>query len=257
MPTLSEIASYIDDLLRVAEIPDYSNALNGVQVETDVGIARIAAAVDARERTIRDAAALGANLLIVHHGLFWSGLQPLRGPALRRVEALLIARMGLYAAHLPLDAHPEFGNNALLARELGLEPTHGFARYRTVDIGVSGDADVPTADLIARADVFAQGYGGSVRYSASQPDRRTRRWAICTGAGASHDTLTEAALRGIDTLIVGEGPHWSAIDAEELGITVIYAGHYATETLGVRALADHLSHRFGLPWTFVHVPTGL
>lgn len=193
----------------------------------------------------------------MHHGLFWGGLQPLRGPALRRIDALLRARLALYAAHLPLDAHPELGNSVLLARELGLEPTSGFARYRTIDVGVSGASDLPTAELIARTDGFARRYGGSVRHTVIDEGRCTRRWAICTGAGASHETLNEAALRGVDTLIVGEGPHWSAIDAEELGITLIYAGHYATETLGVRALADELSRQFGIPWTFVHAPTGL
>lgn len=257
MPTLSEIARYLDDLLRIAEIPDYESALNGIQVDTDRDITRVAAAVDARERTIRDAAAGGADLLIVHHGLFWGGLQPLRGPMLRRTQALLTARLGLYAAHLPLDAHPTLGNNVLLARELGLEPSAGFARFRAIDIGVSGESDVVTAELIARTERFAQRYGGSVRHTASEGGRRTRRWAICTGAGASHDTLSEAAQRGVDTLITGEGPHWSAIDAEELGITVIYAGHYATETLGVQSLADALCRQFGIPWTFLHAPTGL
>ena len=257
MPALADIARYLDDLLRIAEIPDFPNALNGLQVETDRVIVKVAAAVDARERSIREAAQLGANLLLVHHGLFWNGLQPLRGPAMRRVEGLITRGLALYAAHLPLDAHAELGNNVLLARELGLEPTNGFARYRTIDIGVSGESDITTTALVARADAFARRYGGSARHSTFTEGQRTHRWAICTGAGASHDSLNEAALRGIDTLIVGEGPHWSAIDAEELGITIIYAGHYATETLGVCALADHLSRRFDIPWMFVHVPTGL
>ena len=257
MPTISEIAQYLDDLLRITEIPDYSNAVNGVQVDSDADIVRIAAAVDARERTIREAVAAGANLLLVHHGLFWGGVRPLRGPALRRIDALLTGRLALYSAHLPLDAHPTLGNNVLLARALGLTPSFGFARHHTVDIGVGGESNAPTAELIARATDFAQRYGGSVRHTPSERGRATRRWAICTGAGASHDTLAEAALRSVDTLIVGEGPHWTAIDAEELGIVVIYAGHYATETLGVQALAADLSTKFAIPWSFLHAPTGL
>jgi dinuclear metal center YbgI/SA1388 family protein len=257
MPSFAEIAAYLDALLHTAQIPDYRNALNGVQAEIEGEIVKIAAAVDARERTIQGAVDAGANLLLVHHGLFWGGLQPLRGPNLRRIRTLLAARLALYSSHLPLDAHPELGNNVLLARELGLVPTAGFARYETIDIGVMGEADIPTAELIERADTFAKQYGGSARHSFSEPGRITRRWAICTGAGASHDTLREATIRGIDTLIVGEGPHWTAIDAEELGITVIYAGHYATETLGVRALADHLSRTYAIPWTFIDVPTSL
>jgi len=257
MPALSEIARYLDELLRTEDIPDYPNALNGIQVETEADIQKVAAAVDARERTIREAAAAGANLLLVHHGLFWGGLRPLRGPGLRRVDALITHRLALYSAHLPLDAHPALGNNVLLARDLGLTPSFGFARHQAVDVGVGGESMVPTAAIIARASEFASRYGGSVRHSWCEPGRVTRRWAICTGAGASHDTLAEATLRGVDTLIVGEGAHWTAIDAEELGIVIIYAGHYATETLGVQALAADVSTRFSIPWVFLHVPTGL
>jgi len=257
MPTLSEMAQYLDDLLRIAEIPDYPNAVNGIQVDSDGDITKIAAAVDARERTIHDAVAAGANLLLVHHGLFWGGVRPLRGPALRRVDALITGRLALYSAHLPLDAHPTLGNNVLLARELGLTPTFGFARHHTIDIGVGGESNTPTMDIIRRTTEFAKRYGGAVRHTSCEPGRETRRWAICTGAGASHDTLAEAALRGVDTLIAGEGPHWTAIDGEELGIVVIYAGHYATETLGVQALAADLSAKFTIPWSFLHAPTGL
>lgn len=257
MTTLTAIASHLDDLLRTAEIPDYPNALNGIQVEHDREIVRVAAAVDARERTIRGAIESGANLLIVHHGLFWGGLQPLRRAMLRRVRALLDAPLAVYSSHLPLDAHPTFGNNVLLARELGLEPSSGFARYEDVDIGVAGEANVATAELIRRADGFARRHGGTARHSPAEPGRITRRWAICTGAGASRETLDEAAASGIDTLIVGEGAHWTAIDADESGITLIYAGHYATETPGVRALAEHVSRTYDIPWTFIDAPTGL
>ena len=257
MATITEIASHLDELLKTAEIPDYSNALNGIQVETDAEITKVAAAVDARERTIARAIEEGANLLIVHHGMFWGGLQPLRGPNLRRVHSLISSNLALYSSHLPLDAHPELGNNVLLARELGLEPSSGFARFKTIDIGVAGESDVPTTQLIERADALARLHGGSARHTANDDSRTTRRWAICTGAGASRDTLNEAAARGIDTLIVGEGPHWTAVDAEELGITVIYAGHYATETLGVSALAEYVSRRYDIPWTFIEAPTTL
>lgn len=257
MATITEIASHLDELLHTAEIPDYPNALNGIQVETDAEITKVAAAVDARERTITSAIAAGANLLIVHHGMFWGGLQPLRGRNLRRVRSLITSDLALYSSHLPLDAHPELGNNVLLARELGLTPTSGFARYKTVDIGVAGESHVPTARLIERADTIARQHGGTARHTTNDTSRITRRWAICTGAGASRETLNEAAARGIDTLIVGEGPHWTAVDAEELGITVIYAGHYATETLGVRALAEYVSRKYDIPWTFVEAPTTL
>jgi putative NIF3 family GTP cyclohydrolase 1 type 2 len=140
---------------------------------------------------------------------------------------------------------------------LGLDPSAEFARFKTISIGVAGKSDIATIDLASRASSFAQRHDGSVRTTPIAPDRRTRSWAICTGAGASAETLSEARERGIDTLIVGEGPHHSAVDADESGIAVIYAGHYATETLGVRALAAHISDRFGVPWTFIEAPTGL
>lgn len=257
MPTLREIAQHLDAILRSAEVPDYGNALNGIQVDTDAQITKVAAAVDARERTIRDAIGAGANLLIAHHGLFWGGLQPLTGAHLRRVSALLAGGVGVYASHIPLDLHPELGNNVLLARALRLTPSAGFGRYKGVEIGVMGDESVPTEELVARARAFAAARGGSAVATASGVGRMTRRWAIVTGAGASSDTLREAAERGVDTLIVGEGPHHTAIEAEELGIAVVYAGHYATETLGVQALARHVAETFGLEWTFLDVPTGL
>jgi dinuclear metal center YbgI/SA1388 family protein len=255
--SLAQIAHELDSLLGTNGFPDYAQAINGVQVETHDDIVKVAAAVDLRERTIRNAAEQGANLLLVHHGLFWGGLQPLRGPHFRRIHTLLTSGIALYSSHLPLDAHPEVGNNVLLARELGLTPLAGFARYGTIDIGVRGESDIATAGLIAAADVIARRWGGAVRTSPSQPNRITKRWAVCTGAGASADTLREAVGKGIDTLIVGEGPHWTAVDADELGIVIIYAGHYATETFGVRALADHVARAFDLPAVFIDVPTGL
>ncbi|HET7563419.1 MAG TPA: Nif3-like dinuclear metal center hexameric protein [Gemmatimonadaceae bacterium] len=257
MSNVREIANHLDTLLRTADIPDYSNALNGLQVDSDADIVRIAAAVDARERTIRGAIDAGANLLLVHHGLFWGGLVPLRGAHVRRVRLLLGYDVALYSSHLPLDAHSQFGNNVLLARELGLAPSSGFARYKTIDIGVAGQMELPTAELIDRAGRVARRYGGDVRHSSVDDGRMTKRWAICTGAGASAETLREASERGIDTLIVGEGPHWTAVDADELGIAIIYAGHYATETLGVQALAAYVAERYDLPWEFIDVPTGL
>jgi putative NIF3 family GTP cyclohydrolase 1 type 2 len=158
---------------------------------------------------------------------------------------------------LPLDVHPELGNNALLARRLGLEPSGGFARYQTIDVGCSGTSDVPTRVLAGRAEALARESRGSFVATPYEQDRVTRAWGICTGAGADSSTLREAAERGLDTLIVGEGPHHTAIEARELGIVVLYAGHYATETLGVRALGDALANRFELTSTFVDVPSGL
>lgn len=261
MPTVSaslaDIAAHLDGLLRTADIPDYAGALNGIQVEHAGPVTRCAVAVDVSLRTIEGAVAAGANLLVVHHGLFWSGVQPLRGRFYERVRQLLRHDMAVYSSHLPLDLHPTLGNNPLFARALGLEPSAGFAHFQSVAVGVMGEADVETSVLGERAGAVAEREGGHLVTVGVQPGRRTRRWALCTGAGASSDTLREAAAAGIDTLIVGEGPHHTAVDAQELGIAVLYAGHYATETLGVRALGEEVARAFGLPWTFIPAPTGL
>jgi putative NIF3 family GTP cyclohydrolase 1 type 2 len=143
-----------------------------------------------------------------------------------------------------------------LARALDLTPSAGFARYKTIDVGVMGESEVPTTELVERVQAFAARYGSTVRTSIPTGGRTTRRWAICTGGGASSDTLREARERGIDTLIVGEGPHHTTVEALEHDFCVVYAGHYATETLGVQAIGAWLEERFGVPWTFLHLPTG-
>lgn len=256
-PHLSTIAAYCDELLSTATTPDYSPALNGVQVGHQGPVRRIAAAVDASMHTIRLAAEADANLLLVHHGLFWNGLRPITGSHERRLRTLFTHDIAVYSSHLPLDAHAVFGNSALLAGELGLSVNGVFARHEHIHCGVRGESDLDTATFITRVTQWAAPHGHHTVSSRIPDGHRTRRWAICSGAGAQVSNLREAYETGVDTLIVGEGPHWSAVDAEEQGVVIIYAGHYATETLGVRALAGHLSERFGVPWTFLHAPTGL
>jgi dinuclear metal center YbgI/SA1388 family protein len=255
--TLAEIAAYLEDRLAIATTPDYPPALNGVQVGHRGPVTRIAAAVDASQRSIAMAADAHANLLLVHHGLFWGGLRPLTGPHEARIRALFAHDIAVYSAHLPLDAHETFGNSALLAQALGLQVGGGFAKYQHIHCGVRGDADLDTHTLVERVAAWAAPLGHHTVASEIPAGHRTRRWAICSGSGAQVDTLREAYATGVDTLIVGEGPHWSAVEAVESGLVIVYAGHYATETLGVRALAEHLGERFGLPWTFLHAPTGL
>lgn len=254
---LHRVAEHLDTLLRTADIPDYAGALNGIQVEHRGPITRCALAVDASLRTIDGAVAAGANLLVVHHGLYWGGVQPLRGRTYERVRRLMANDVAVYSSHLPLDLHPTLGNNSLFARALGLEPSSGFAQFQSIAVGVMGEADIETQSLADAARMIAEREGGSLVAVGVEPGRRTRRWALCTGAGASSDTLREAAASGVDTLIVGEGPHHTGVEAQELGIAVLYAGHYATETFGVRALGTELERAFGLPWTFVPAPTGL
>lgn len=256
MSTSADLATYTDELLQSASTPDYPNAVNGLQLENSSLIRGIAAAVDFSSRAIRGAIDHGANFLIVHHGMFWAGLAPLSGASYRRLRMLIENDIAVYSSHLPLDRHPMLGNNTLLAAQLGLTPTGSFARFQDIFIGTSGESDLETASLVTRARDFAKGYG-EIRTSPIPTGRRTRKWGICTGAGASGETLTEASAAGIDTLIVGEGPHWTAVHAEEHDLAIIYTGHYATETLGVQALAQHLAERYELPWAFISAPTGL
>lgn len=257
LPTLPAISAYADELLGTATIPDHPNALNGLQFANSGSVKAIASAVDFSLRSIEQSVSAGANLLLVHHGMYWSGLQAYTGRAYHRMRMLLEHDIAVYSSHLPLDRHPAIGNNALLARELGLEPTGGFAQFREIQIGVQGTADVETVKLAERVREFSASHGGHAVVTGTAAKQHTKRWAICTGSGASAETLDEAERNGIDTLIVGEGPHWTAVHAGETGLTVIYAGHYATETLGVRALGEHLSKKFGVPATFLDAPTGL
>lgn len=254
---IQELAGYIDELLETDGTPDYPAALNGLQLENRGDIKGIASAVDFSTRVIEGTIKAGANLLIVHHGMFWGGFERMTGPSYRKLKLLLEHDIAVYSSHLPLDRHATLGNNVLLAKELGLKPTGTFAKYDTIFIGVSGESNVETAALAQTAKKFANAYGGEVRVTPLAHNRRTKRWAICTGAGASSDTLKEAVRMNIDTLIVGEGPHHTAVQAEENNLAIIYAGHYATETLGVRALGDHLADKYKIPASFVNAPTGL
>lgn len=254
---LSDLVQHLDELLETDRTPDYPNAVNGLQLANGGSVTRIAAAVDFSSLSVASAVREGASLLIVHHGMFWSGLEPVRGVAYERMKQLIASDLAVYSSHLPLDRHERLGNNVLLAAELGLKPSSGFARFQTIDIGVRGEADIDTAELATRAAAFANANGGELRTTPIAKERRTRRWGICTGGGASAETLREAAEYEIDTLIVGEGAHWTAVHAADSGLVILYAGHYATETLGVRALAQHAGERFSIPWKFLPHPTGL
>jgi dinuclear metal center YbgI/SA1388 family protein len=249
---LDALVSYLDDYLRIrAEVADAAEALNGLQVSNNGEVKRLAVAVDLCEATIRMAAEQKTDCLIVHHGLFWGGLRPLVGPAYRRVAGLIKNNIALYAAHLPLDRHPEVGNNSVLARKLGINIRGDFGDYRGAAIGVWGEI-AATRDDVART--LAAALAVAPKVFAFGPDRITRI-GIVTGAGGP--LIPQAAAAGLDAYVTGEGQHWTYFDAEELGINVFYAGHYATETIGVKALAEHLAAKFDLPWVFLDHPTGL
>ena len=249
---LDTLVSYLDQYLRVAEeAADPPEALNGLQVTNSGEVSRVAAAVDLCAATIRLAAEQRADLLLVHHGLFWGGLRPLVGPNYERVARLVRGNMALYSAHLPLDRHPDVGNNAVLARQLGVTIRAEFGSYHGATVGVWGER-TGTRDELGR--VLAKALGSAPRVLPFGPER-VQRVGIVTGAGGG--LIPQVAAAGLDTYITGEGQHWTFFDAEELHLNVFYAGHYATETLGVKALAEHISKKFDLPWVFLDHPTGL
>jgi dinuclear metal center YbgI/SA1388 family protein len=247
MAKLEAVVSYAQRYLHVAETEDYPGAHNGLQVENSGNVKRVLASVDAGLPVIKKAAAAGSgSLLVVHHGLFWSGVQPVTGIFREKLEIMRKADMALYAVHLPLDAHAAVGNNVLLAKALGLRGLKNFLGF-----GQAGTFSGSRTDLVRR---LMKTTGRVPEVCAAGPTRPRRVGVITGGAG---DMVEKAAAAGIDTFVTGEGPQWSWVRAEELGINVIYGGHYATETLGVQALAAHLAKKFRLPWRFIDHPVPL
>ncbi len=248
---LREIVEYCDRVLLTASTEDYERASNGLQVENRGGVSRMAAAVDASLATIRLAAKVKADLLLVHHGLFWSPAHPWTGPKYELLRLLVDANLAVYSSHLPLDAHPRFGNNARLCAALGLRSLKPFFFDHGQYVGFKTTAQLSRGELQARLKAAT---GARTLLIPGGPVICRRIGVVTGGAGSE---LAKAAAEGIDTFITGEGPHWTYTAAEELGINVLYGGHYATETFGVKALAEHLSKRFRVPWFFLEHPTGL
>jgi dinuclear metal center YbgI/SA1388 family protein len=247
---LERIVQFADELLGVQGFPDYSNALNGLQVAGPRTVSRVVAAVDCSEETIQSAVQQAADLLVVHHGLFWGGLQPITGRHFRKVDTLIRGGLALYSAHLPLDAHRDVGNCAVLARELGVDVQGPFGAYQGTEIGWWGTTELDATALARRLTEVL----GSPPRVVSGGAGEVRRVAVVTGGGSSF--LTEASEQGLDALITGEAPHHSYHEARELGVTLYLGGHYATETWGVRALSQRIADEFGLEWSFIDVPTG-
>jgi len=251
MASLSEIVDYTDKYLRLREIGDWDNALNGLQIENSGRVRKIGAAVDVSTRVLTEAANQDVDLLLVHHGLFWPGLQCVTGALRRQLKLAFENDIALYSAHLPLDLHPQVGNNTQLARSLGLRSTTPFFEEKGQLIGLKSRASISRDQLLRKLE---KSLGTRVRAFNFGPQKTKTIGVITGGAGAE---IYLVAQEKIDTFITGEAPHWAAVAAEELGINLFLGGHYATETFGVKALAAHLSKRLNVPWTFIDCPTGL
>lgn len=249
--SLSAMVKYSDRLLRTRDISDYDGAVNGLQVENRGAVSRIAAAVDASAATIRKAIDTRANLLVVHHGLFWSKRHPWTGRNFELMRLLLENDIAIYSSHLPLDLHAPLGNNAQLCAAIGLRNLKPFFKMKEQFLGAQGVMSVSRDELARR---LANVTKTEVKVIPGGPATCRRIGVVTGGAGAE---VKIAAQEGVDTFITGEGPHWTYALAEELGVNVLYGGHYATETFGVKALSSHLAKKFGIPWGFIDHPTGL
>jgi len=246
-----ELTTYLDAYLQISAFVD--NSQNGLQVQGREEIQRVAAAVDACQETIDAAANANIDLLLVHHGLFWDKPEKIVGPHFQRVKKAIESGLNIYCAHLPLDAHPDVGNNVVLAQRLGFAPVAGFGASHGRDIGYIAEASatMTQSEFLRRLhetlgrDVRADFFGTPT----------IQRLAIVSGGGAF--LLPHAVAAGVDAFLTGEPSHSRYHFCKENRFNVVYGGHYATETFGVIALAQHLEAKFGLPYQFLDFPTGL
>lgn len=248
---LNVVVQSCDALLNTKKIKDFDGAFNGLQMGNSGSVRKLAATVDASVSTIRLAVAAGADLLIVHHGLFWSLRQPWTEMNYELLKLCVENDLAIYSSHLPLDLHPTLGNNARLCVALGLKNLKPFFESHGQKIGLQSRQKISRAELAKRLE---RATGVKPKLIPGGKTICERVGIVTGGAGGE---LKQAAAEGVDTFITGEGPHWTFTLAEELGINVFYGGHYATETFGVKALAAELSKKFRVPWTFLDHPTGL
>lgn len=249
---LKTVVDFLDETLRIVSFASDS-ALNGLQVEGSRTVGTACCAVDACEESIRKTIRARADLLITHHGFFWGTPQPITGPLATRVRLLLSHGISLYAAHLPLDCHPELGNNIRLARIFDLRETASFGEYRGVSIGIRGNLQ---REMTPRGVAVKLRSAINARVKTFTFGRsKIRTLGIVSGGGAG--LVQAAADAGCDALLTGEGAHAAYHTARESRISLICAGHYATETLGVQALGEHLHRELGIQVRFIDVPTGL
>lgn len=253
LPGLHDICGHLDEILQVRSYQDM--AINGLQVESPVTtISKVGIAVDSGLSVMQRAAAHGCNLLVVHHGLLWGKCEPYTGALARKLHLCMVSGLSLYAAHLPLDGHLEFGNAAQIAQGLGLSGVEGFLNYGPRTIGVKGQLSVELSleALTERVSVLCK---NPTPLLLPFGKKTIRTIAIVTGSGSM--AIQDVADAGIDLLISGEPKQEAYHRAKELGCSVIFAGHYATETFGVRALERVLAERFRVETEWIDEPTGI
>ncbi|NOY11119.1 MAG: Nif3-like dinuclear metal center hexameric protein [Archaeoglobi archaeon] len=245
---LQHVVSFLDDYLRINSYPDSS--VNGLQVEGGESVERIAFAVDASMQSFMYAVEVEADMLVCHHGIIWNGIERVTGLVRERLKFLLENEISLYAAHIPLDAHPEIGNNAMILRSLGIEPEEEFGDYRGVKIGFAGYTSEEFEDILEKLEERF----GDVGYMKFGEDL-VEKVAAVSGRGAGY--IEEAVRAQVDLLITGEVEHAAYHTARDAGMNVIYLGHYSSETLGLKALMNVVESELGLDVEFIDIPTEL
>ncbi len=244
MAKLSDLVAYCDRRTRRTAFKDAPGAFNGLQVANDGRVTKIGAAVDAGLVPFARAVAAGVDFLIVHHGMYWDMPRPLTGAAYARVATLVQGNCALYSNHLPLDGHPAIGNNALLARQLGLKRHHPFLIRDGEAIGCTAKSRLTRAALRKKLGALYPRVV-AIECGSAAP----REIAFCSGAGNS--AVPELAPAGLDTLVTGEVREEFFNRAQEERLNLYCCGHYATEVHAVRALAAELAKKFQLPWEFI------
>lgn len=247
-----ELVAYLNKYLHLDIIADYGP--QGLQVEADNEVVkRIALAVDTSPATIQAAAGWQADMLLVHHGIFWGGAERIAGPFGRRVKLLIQNDIHLFAAHLALDAHPEVGNNAVLAQMFDVTVESWWSEAKGTPIGVFGSLAEPMS-VGAWETAVNDRLSTTCQLLAHGPEQ-VQKVAIISGFGAG--SIAEAKALGADLFLTGETSHSHYWAASDYSINVVYAGHYATETVGVQALGRHLTEKFGLETQFFDFPTAM
>lgn len=251
MALLAQLVKFLDEELKTTSISDYPGAMNGLQLANSGEVNRIISAVDASLAVIEAVAEAGNGLLIVHHGMFWQGAQPVTGAFYRKLKIAIEADLAIYSSHLPLDIHPEYGNNILLARKIGLKNIKPLSDQRGVMMGVRGEWTGTRGELVQILKILLK---GEIHLCPGGADHISEIGVITGGAGSE---VAKVSASGVDCFVTGEGPHWSYTLAEDLGLNVIYGGHYATETFGVRAMSKLLAEQYSLEASFMDHPSGL
>ncbi len=248
---VNELTRYLNDYLKVTTFAD--DAANGLQVENSGILTKVGMAVDACLESITKAADTGCTMLIVHHGLFWGRPFLLTGNYYQRIHALIKSDVALYASHLPLDAHPEVGNNIQIARKIGLTAIEPFAQYHGQLIGMKGTltSPQPLAEVVQALERII----GRCHALLPFGPQVVETVGIVSGSASDPELIAELRDQQIDLFVTGEPKHGAYFLIQELGLNIFYGGHYHTEQFGPQALGEHIQTQFGLPAVFLDVPS--